>query len=43
MELAMLITAVALLVGAAAVPLGQGGRMSFSRALATLGQQVAAP
>jgi hypothetical protein len=42
MELAMLITAVALL-GAAAVPLGQGGRMSFSRALATLGQQASAP
>jgi hypothetical protein len=43
MELAVLITAVALLVGAAAVPLGQGGRMSFSWALATLGQAAAAP
>jgi hypothetical protein len=42
MELAMLITAAALL-GAAAVPLGQVGRMSFSRTLATLGQQAAAP
>jgi hypothetical protein len=42
MELAVLITAVALLVGAVAVPLGQEGRMSLSRALATLGQAAAA-
>ena len=42
MELAVLTPAAALLIGTVTLPLGQGGRMSSSKALAISGQTAGA-